>query len=186
MKSTILAVSGFIASVSAHGLLVSPAPRQPGAAHRASCGAQANYQDKNGNIQGVLQVARQQSDYNAATCNLWLCKGWKYEDNTANVQTYTAGQVVPIVFNVAAPHTGVANFSIVDTATNTIIGSPLKSWTDFASNSHTIPDDQKSFSVTIPSDLGSKCSTAGACVLQHFWDARNIDQTYESCIDFTV
>ncbi|KAG9870276.1 hypothetical protein KCV05_g23317, partial [Aureobasidium melanogenum] len=46
--------------------------------------------------------------------------------------------------------------------------------------------DQTSFEVTIPEDLGSKCSTPGACVLQHFWDARSVDQTYESCIDFTV
>jgi predicted carbohydrate-binding protein with CBM5 and CBM33 domain len=80
----------------------------------------------------------------------------------------------------------VANVSIVDTATNTIIGSPLVNYPDFANNARPTAADQLSFSVTIPSNLGSKCATAGACVIQHYWDAASIDQTYESCIDFTV
>ena len=40
--------------------------------------------------------------------------------------------------------------------------------------------------MTIPEDLGSKCSSAGDCVLQWYWFAESIDQTYESCVDFTV
>ncbi|KAF4555737.1 Hypothetical protein D9617_2g057000 [Elsinoe fawcettii] len=184
--ATILASAGLIATVSAHGLLVTPTPRQPGGtAHKAACGQQASYIDKNGNVQGILQVVRQQSDFKAADCNVWLCKGYQFADNTANVQKYSVGQVVPITFNIAAPHTGVANVSIVDTTTNTVIGSPLKSYSDFASNQHQSAADEKQFSITIP-DLGGKCATAGECVIQHFWDARNIDQTYESCIDFTV
>ena len=142
--------------------------------------------DNYGNIQGELQVAKTQTDYNAEKCKIWLCKGFKYEDNKDIVSTFTPGQKVPITFEVRAPHEGTANVSIVDTASNTIIGTPLISWDVYASSASSIPTSQTSFSVTIPEDLGSKCSTAGACVLQHFWDARSVDQTYESCIDFTV
>lgn len=128
----------------------------------------------------MLQVAASQTDYNAAECNVWMCKGYKYADNTALIESYTAGQVVPFTFDVRAPHTGVANVSIVDTATNTVIGEPLISWDVFASNSVTIPANETSFSITIPSDLGDKCSTAGACIIHHFWNAASVDQTYES------
>lgn len=114
------------------------------------------------------------------------CKGYKYADNTANVQSYTAGQVVDMTFDVRAPHTGYANVSIVSTATNSIIGDMLLVYSDFADNSKTIPANETSFSITIPSDLGDTCSTAGACVIQHYWNAESINQTYESCIDFTV
>jgi hypothetical protein len=185
-----IAVFGLVATtVKGHGFITSPQARLPGAAFQADCGQQVYYNQKGdnyGNVQGELQVATQQSDYNTAKCNLWLCKGFKYDDNKDSVQAYTPGQKVPIEFEVRAPHTGTANVSIVDTATNTVIGSPLISWDVYASVASSIPSDETSFSVTIPSDLGSKCATAGACVLQHFWDARSVDQTYESCIDFTV
>lgn len=122
-----------------------------------------------------------------AKCNLWQCKGFEFSDQPAgNVQAYTAGQSVPIHFDIRAPHDGVANISIVDTATNSVIGSPLKTFESFALTSVPIQADQEDFSITIPSDLGGKCMTAGECVVQMFWDARSIDQTYESCIDFTV
>ncbi|KAL1311359.1 hypothetical protein AAFC00_001532 [Neodothiora populina] len=184
-----LAVVGMAASVHGHGFITSPTARMPGSEMQAGCGQQVfNNQkgDNYGNIQGELQVAATQNDYDAAACNIWLCKGYKYKDNTANVQTYTAGQKVDFKFDIRAPHTGVANVSIVNTATNSVIGSPLASWDVFASNSNSDYANQTSFSITIPSDLGSTCSTAGACVIQHYWDAHDIDQTYESCVDFTV
>jgi hypothetical protein len=102
------------------------------------------------------------------------------------VQSWTAGQTVPFKFEVRAPHTGTANVSIVNTATNTIIGEPLLICIDFADNSKYIPANETSFPITIPSDLGDTCATAGACVVQHYWNAVSIDQTYESCVDFTV
>jgi hypothetical protein len=187
--SSILTAAGLLTTVSAHGLLTSPQPRLAGAAMEAACGTQVyNNQasDSYGNIQGELQVAASQTDYDAEACNIWLCKGYKYADNTANVQSWTAGQVVDFTFDVRAPHTGYANVSIVNTATNTIIGDQLLYYSDFADNSKTIPANETSFSITIPSDLGDTCSTAGACVLQHYWNAASIDQTYESCVDFTV
>jgi hypothetical protein len=188
--NTILALSAtLITSVSAHGFITSPQARMPGTAFESACGTQVYYNqasDNYGNIQGELQVAATQSDYNAAECNVWLCKGYKYADNTANVQSWTAGQVVPMTFDVRAPHTGYANVSIVNTATNSIVGDMLLVYDDFADNSKTIPANETSFSITIPSDLGDTCAEAGACVLQHFWNAESIDQTYESCIDFTI
>ncbi|CAL3964924.1 hypothetical protein PZA11_002188 [Diplocarpon coronariae] len=187
-SSAILAAAALVTAVAAHGSITTPLPRAAGENYKTVCGQQVyNNQaaDRNGNIQGVLQVANGQTDVTPA-CNVWLCKGFTFEDNTANVQTYTPGQVVPITFNLAAPHTGTANMSIVNTASNTIIGSPLLSWDVYASTSVPISSSETSFSITIPSDLGSQCATAGACVIQHFWDARSVDQTYESCIDFTV
>lgn len=187
--SIIAAGCGMVSTVASHGFLTSPQPRLAGDAMKAACGRQVfNNQasDSYGNIQGELQVAASQPDYDEEACNIWLCKGFKFADNTANVQTWTAGQTVEFKFDVRAPHTGYANVSIVNTATNTIIGDQLLVYSDFGDNSKTIPTNETSFSVTIPSDLGDTCSIAGACVLQHYWNAESIDQTYESCIDFTV
>ncbi|RYO82556.1 hypothetical protein DL766_002912 [Monosporascus sp. MC13-8B] len=182
-------VAGLISTVSAHGAISKPAPRMPGDAMRAACGQQMTINqlsDHYGNIQGQLQVANGQADFDASACEVWLCKGYQFDDNKDNVQSYTPGQVVPIEIEIRAPHTGTANVSIVKTSTNSIIGQPLISFEDYASTAHTIPANQKSFDITIPSDLGNECASAGDCVIQWYWDARSIDQTYESCIDFTV
>ncbi|KAI9648055.1 hypothetical protein NHQ30_002683 [Ciborinia camelliae] len=187
-SAILLTAIGLISSVSAHGRILTPTPRSPGAAMASACGQQVEVNqasDPNGNIQGMLQVAASQSDYNAAACNIWQCKGYKYADNTAKVQSWTAGQVIPFTFDVAAPHTGTANVSIVETATNTVI-KQLAYWSVFASVATGVTANETSFSITIPEDIGSQCSTAGACVIQHWWNAASIDQTYESCVDFTV
>ncbi|PQE20662.1 chitin binding protein [Rutstroemia sp. NJR-2017a BBW] len=180
-SAILLAAAGLISSVAAHGSIASPTPRQPGAAMASACGQQVEVNqasDHNGNIQGMLQVANSQSDYNAAECDIWLCKGYKWDDNKDLLQTYTAGQEVPIAFNVAAPHTGTANVSIVDTATNTVI-EQLLYYPVFASTATGVTANETLFSITIPSTLGDKCSTGGACVIQHYWNAASIDQTYD-------
>ncbi|KAL4787439.1 hypothetical protein BJX76DRAFT_354152 [Aspergillus varians] len=188
--SSILAVAGLVSLANAHGYITTPKPRLPGDAMSSACGQQVyNNQaaDRAGNVQGELQVAASQSDYNEAACHIWLCKGYQFADNKANVQSYTAGESVDFVIDIVAPHTGVANVSVVDTSTNSVIGSPLKEWTsDYASTATGVTEDDTNFSVTIPEDLGSQCSEAGACVLQWYWYAESIDQTYESCVDFTV
>jgi len=175
-----------IASVSAHGYITSPVARQPGTQFGAVCGSQTlsnQASDIYGNNQGELQVA---GSGLTTDCNLWLCKGFLFEDQDAsNIQSYTTGETVPIHFDIRAPHDGVANVSIVDTASNSVI-SQLKNFDQFALTSKPISSDQTDFDVTIPTDLGGRCSTAGECVIQMFWDARSIDQTYESCIDFVV
>ncbi|PKX93884.1 lytic polysaccharide monooxygenase [Aspergillus novofumigatus IBT 16806] len=186
---TLVALAGLVSMVHGHGFVTSPKPRMPGPAMKAACGNQVevNQQSDNyGNIQGELQVAKSQSDYSAGECDIWLCKGYKFDDNKDNVYSYTAGQTVDFVVDIRAPHTGVANVSVVDTATNTVIGNTLKSWTDYASTATGVSQDETNFSITIPDNLGSKCSEAGACVIQWYWFAESIDQTYESCIDFTV
>jgi hypothetical protein len=90
----------------------------------------------------------------------------KYDDNTAQVQSYTSGQEVDMYFAIRAPHDGYANVSIVDTATNTIIAADLKQWDEYALTSTSIPASEQNFTVTMPSTLGSQCSVAGDCVIQ--------------------
>ncbi|KAJ5917288.1 chitin binding protein [Penicillium verhagenii] len=182
------ALAGLIPLVHGHGFVTSPTPRYPGSAFEAACGQQAydmETADIYGNVQTMLQVADTQSDYNAAECDAWLCKGFKYADNNVTY-SYTAGETVDFEVTIQAPHTGVANVSVVDTSSNTVIGTPLISWSVYASVSTGVAANNTQFSVTIPDDLGDQCTTGGTCVLQWYWYAESIDQTYESCVDFTV
>ncbi|KAJ9487234.1 hypothetical protein VN97_g6073 [Penicillium thymicola] len=184
-----LAFASIISLANAHGFITKPEARQPGTAMGAACGQQVlsnQGSDKYGNIQGELQVASSQDDYKEADCDIWLCKGYKFDDNKDNVQSYKAGQKVPFTVDIRAPHTGVANVSVVATSSNKVIGAPLISWDVYASTASGVKADETDFSVTIPDDLGSQCATAGDCVLQWYWYAESIDQTYESCVDFTV
>ncbi|OOQ90425.1 putative chitin binding protein [Penicillium brasilianum] len=183
------ALAALLPLVHGHGFVTSPNPRMPGSAMKAACGNQVevNQQSDNyGNIQGELQVAASQSDYNAAECDIWLCKGYKFADNQDNIYSYTAGQTIDFTVDIRAPHTGIANVSVVDTASNTVIGDPLIYWSVYASTATGVTANETSFSVTLPDDLGSQCATAGDCVLQWYWYAESIDQTYESCIDFSL
>lgn len=174
----------------AHGYFTSPKARQPGPAFEAACGQQAYDNmaaDINGNIQGLEQITANQPDYNAKTCHLWKCKGMKYADNTANVQQYTAGQTVPLNFQIVAPHSGYANVSIIDlTGDGGKVLAQLKSWKQYALTSIPIKESWEKFSVKMPSSLESQCAKPGQCAIQMYWNAPSIDQTYESCIDFTL
>ena len=186
-QATSLTFLTILGTAYGHGFITSPPARLAGQAMAAACGQQMFSQqtsDNYGNIQGEMQVMG--SDFDPAQCNLWLCKGYQIADNAANVQSFTLGQTVPITVDIRAPHTGTANVSIVDTVSNSVIGEPLISFAEYASNASPIPANQKNFDVTIPDDLGGKCLEAGDCVIQWYWDARSTDQTYEACIDFTV
>jgi predicted carbohydrate-binding protein with CBM5 and CBM33 domain len=167
----VLAISfvSFLPLVYSHGLVTSPKSRQAGPAMAMACGQQVENQqtsDDAGNVQGELQVAQSQKDYNPTACNLFLCKGFQFADNTANVQTFSPGQTVPITVDIRAPHTGTCNVSVVDTITNQIIGTPLILFSDYASNAHPIPPNNTQFSVTLPSSLPDSCSQPGNCVVQ--------------------
>ncbi|PBL03290.1 hypothetical protein ARMGADRAFT_874061, partial [Armillaria gallica] len=169
-----------------HGKLTSPSPRSDtiGSAFSEACGSQllsVETSDAYGNIQQEMQT----STVDSSICNLWLCKGYQFADNEANVQSYTAGQTVSMTAEIRAPHTGIANVSIVATATNTIIGDALYSWDDYASNQSGVTADDEAWDITIPSDLGDQCATAGDCVIQWYWYSESVDQTYEDCVDFT-
>ncbi len=127
-----------------------------------------------------------QPDYNPETCHLWKCKGMKYADNTANVQHYKPGQTVPLNFQIVAPHDGYANVSIVSLSDNKVIAPNLKKWSQYALTSVPIKESQEKFSVKMPSSLGTRCAKPGECVIQMYWNAPSINQTYESCIDITI
>jgi predicted carbohydrate-binding protein with CBM5 and CBM33 domain len=179
-------ILAFLPLVAAHGFIKSPAPRQPGTAYKAACGEQPFYQqssDINGNVQGIKQVVGQ--NFDAADCNLWLCKGFQFDDNKDNVQSYKLGEKIPFEINIAAPHTGYANVSVVKTSSDTMIGEPLIEFENYAANAG-LASNNTAFSVTLPESLGGECTKAGDCVLQWFWDAPDINQTYESCVDFVV
>ncbi|RGP78222.1 hypothetical protein FLONG3_3638, partial [Fusarium longipes] len=179
-------ILAFLPLVAAHGFIKSPSPRMPGDAYKAACGDQPFYQqesDINGNVQGIKQVVG--SDLKAADCNLWLCKGFQFDDNKDNVQSYSLGEKIDFEINIAAPHTGYANVSVVKTSSDTIIGEPLIEFENYAANAG-LDSNNTAFSVTLPESLGGDCTKAGDCVLQWFWDAPDIDQTYESCVDFVV
>lgn len=179
-------LAALIPLVAAHGSIKSPPARQAGSAYSAACGEQPFNQqsaDKNGNVQGILQVVG--DDFNAASCKLWQCKGFQFDDNKDNVQQFSPGQTIDFDVEIAAPHTGYANVSVVKTGTDTIIGQPLIEFDNYASNAG-VDANNTAFSVTLPNDFGGDCTTEGDCVLQWYWDAPDINQTYESCVDFVV
>lgn len=187
MRSQLLTLT--LATLSAgHGIITNPKARSAGDAMKAVCGQQvtSNLQSNEyGDIQQLSQIGASQKDFDPATCDVSMCKGLQFNDNTANVQTFTAGQVVPISVDIQAKHTGTCNVSVVDTSTNTVIGNELAYFPVYASTSTELPMNNTQFDITMP-DVSSQCGTAGNCVVQWWWDSRESDQTYMSCIDFTM
>src|ERR1700743_3822549 len=116
------ALRAILPYVSGHGRVLSPPFRAPGSAFKSACGQQifnTESSDENGNIQQEMQTSKGQSDFDPTKCVLDVCKGYQFADNTANVQTFTAGQVVNIMAEITAPHTGVMNVSVLNAQTNT-------------------------------------------------------------------
>ncbi|KAJ3048201.1 hypothetical protein HK097_010786 [Rhizophlyctis rosea] len=159
----------------------------PGTGMDGPCGSTWRSIQQN-DIDGPGQLAfasiNQYANYNAQACHVFLCKGYQFSDSSGSAQRYSAGQTVPCRYTIRAPHPGYANVSIVDTAKNRLIGFPLHSWpSNFATHGNTA--DQLSFSITIP-NLNGRCTQPGECVIQHHWLSDLADQTYQSCVDFTV
>ena len=168
MKLTLASLLGVAALVSSHGLVQKPATRQPGAATGTACGKtmQNFYQIDNTSYPEALLRANPgglKDGYDAKKCNLWLCKGYQFADNSAHVQAYKPGDVIDMEVWIRIPHKGYANVSVVDTASNAVVGSPLLVWKDNYAATANPPKDQTKFSITVP-ELGGKCTTAGACV----------------------
>ncbi|GAW22382.1 hypothetical protein EKO27_g6194 [Xylaria grammica] len=194
MLSTLLQLASLAALAQGHGYISTPAMRMPGESTTSACGKSVVadiVRDKTSHVEGLPELAAKDSGYKPAQCNLWLCRGVQFADNKANVQTYKPGQTVEIKIDLTIPHAGSANVSIVDTNTNTIIGPALLSWPSGYADErqfygHTLPANQTDFSIEIPTTLGSKCASAGDCVIQWWWYGTAAKQTYESCIDFTV
>ena len=172
--SSIIAVAGLASVVSSHGVITKPIPRVVNNASIAACGTAVTKKitaDVTDHVEGLPEAAAKDAGYSAAKCNLWLCRGLQL-DSTSNVETYYPGQVVPIQVNLRIKHAGTANVSIVDTKSNTISGTPLLYWSDYANEKlPTLPANNSAFSVTIPTGLEDKCSTAGACVSCTFYVA---------------
>lgn len=128
------------------------------------------------------------SKFNAAECNLWLCRGLQLEDAAkAGIEVFTPGQKVDISVNIRIKHHGTANVSIVSTKTNKVIGDELLYWDKYADERlPSLPPNNTAFEVVIPTTLGTQCANAGDCVLQWWWYGTAAKQTYESCVDFTV
>jgi len=86
------------------------------------------------------------------------------------------------------PHEGPMNVSIIDTATNKAVGSPLIVFDSYADERlATLPANNTNFDVTMPTSLPTgACTQPGQCVLQWFWFGTAAKQTYESCVDFVM
>ncbi|KAF2473619.1 uncharacterized protein BDR25DRAFT_386431 [Lindgomyces ingoldianus] len=181
--SALLSTAIFTATVLAHGNVTSPPSRQPGAAMQKVCGAPAVaaiLADGTGPLENIPSNG-------AANCNIFMCKGAQFADNQANVQQFTAGEIVNFEVQLPIPHEGPANVSIIDTATNTVVGPPLIEFDSYADeNLAVLPLNNTAFSVTMPANLGAKCAVAGECVMQWFWFGTAAVQTYENCVDFVM
>jgi hypothetical protein len=170
------------ATVCAHGNIVSPAVRGPGPAMKAACGAEAVAAVMADPTTPLEDVPAQ-----GAMCKLDLCRGAVLADNMKNVQTFTAGQVIPMKAQLPIPHKGPMNVSIIDTKTNKAMGPPLISFDVYADeNLATLPANNTDFSVKVPAMPAGMCAQAGACVMQWFWSGTAAMQTYESCVDFVM
>ncbi len=166
--ASLLSLTGLVVQASAHGLVTNPVTRPPGQATEAACGkimAEFYRADNTSYPEALLRAnpGGLKAGYDAKKCNLYLCKGYQFADNAANVQSYKAGQVVNLDVWIRIPHKGYANVSVVDTTSNTVIGTPLISWPDNYAATATPPANQTKFSIKIP-ELGNKCTEAGVCV----------------------
>ncbi|KAK3082147.1 hypothetical protein LTS18_002939 [Coniosporium uncinatum] len=183
--STLLALGALLLrTVFAHGNITSPPARQPGPAMAAACGkpaVAAVMADPTTPLEDVTGAA------GVPQCKLDLCRGAMFEDNTAQVQMYSAGDVVNMQAILPIPHEGPMNVSIIDTATNKAIGEPLISFETYADESlDVLPANNTDFSVTMPQLKAGQCTQAGECTMQWFWFGTSAQQTYESCVDFVM
>ncbi len=164
-----------VALASAHGLVSKPATRLPGDATAVVCGKPmvAFYKsDETSYPEALKRSSGWDTGFSASKCNLYLCKGFQFEDNKDNVQKYKPGDVVDMEVKIRIPHKGYANVSVVDLGANAVIGDPLKKWAENYAAVINPPKDQTSFSVKIP-DLGGKCTQAGQCVCDYPFPERD-------------
>ena len=191
MRSSLLVAATFVIGALGHARVLEPAPRKSGAVSAAACGP-AVTKSLTADLASPLEdaIRKQDSEYNAEACELYFCRGFKYEDNKSLVKKYSAGQVVPFRIDMIARHTGYANVSVIDLQAKKPIGSPLVYWPRYFDNTLGFPNwpkNETEFSVSIPSNLPTACKTAGNCALQWWWYAAyDNKQHYMNCIDFTV
>jgi hypothetical protein len=165
---SLLGLAGLATTVISHGVITSPPIREAGPAMDVACGASVAdliRADPTSHVEGEPEAAALIADFDATACNVFLCKGLQFGDNTANVQTFQPGQVVNMLADIPIPHEGPCNVSIIDTKTNTAIGDPLIEFASYADEAlPVLPANNTNFDVTIPTTLGTACATAGDCV----------------------
>ncbi|KAJ9150740.1 hypothetical protein NKR23_g3555 [Pleurostoma richardsiae] len=193
MRASFFCIAALAVTVAAHGYVDFPPAREVGPASLAACGRAVTddiRKDNTSHVEGLPELAAGDSGYHADKCNLWLCRGLQFGDNSANIQKYKAGEVVHMKIKLTIPHDGSANVSIVNTNSNKIIGDMLKYWKSGYANERqfyakTLPANNTDFNVTLP-DVSAQCAEPGACILQWWWYGVGARQTYESCVDFTM
>ena len=186
----LLSFSLLFALTNAHGIVTYPPVREPGPASLAACGPAITEIIKADNQTGtevLHKVSSTDTKFQAEKCNIALCKGLQFEDNLHNTQKFNPGQVVNFTVWTRIPHKGWASVAIVDATTpypNVLVGKSLLSFeTDSVSGySHELEEGMSGeykvemapvdmeFNVTIPRDLGGRCTKAGDCVsFPPFW-----------------
>ncbi len=166
LTTALVSLTAMVAHTSAHGLVSKPATRLPGDATAAVCGKPmvAFYKaDETSYPEALKRQSGWDSGLKPAQCNLYLCKGFQFEDNKDNVQKYKPGDVIDLEVKIRIPHKGYANVSVVDLAANAVIGEPLKKWADNYAATSSPPKDQTQFSIKLP-DFAGKCTVPGQCV----------------------
>lgn len=169
MLQSLLPLTALAALATAHGLVETPLARAPGAATAAVCGQNMvdfYNSDPTSYPEALMRGQGWDQGWDPAACDHFLCKGFQFEDNADNVQEYTAGQEVDFGVFIRIPHVGYANVSVVDTASNAVVGEALKVWEDGYADGAVFPDlpvDQTNFTITIP-ELDGQCAEPGACV----------------------
>lgn len=91
-----------------HGYVSSPTARTPGPAGDAACGKMAMddiWKDNTSHVEGLPELAAKDSDFRPEKCNLWLCKGMWYDDNSNHLQTYSPGEEVHMTVLLTIPMT---------------------------------------------------------------------------------
>lgn len=188
MKPTPLPLLALAALASAHGNITFPPARLPGPAMVALCGQPA--------VDTVLSdgtIALEEITPSSPACNIGLCRGAQFADvPAAHIQSYSPGQVVLVEVALTIPHLGPANLSIVETATNTVVGDILLFFDTYADEAvEELPGNNTAFGVTMPvgkkgEEAVRRCGVPGRCVLQWWWLGTGAKQTYESCVDFVM
>lgn len=174
-------------AVLGHAGVSSPPIRRPGNNFLQTCG-QASFASVTGDPTGHIE---EQEPVNAG-CDLTLCRGMLFSDQPAsNVQTVKASQAMEMSVDCTIPHGGPANVSLVDTTaggSGAIIGSFLKTFSDFCPTTGPTPTDQTNLQYTLPDaeTIGGKCQTAGDCVVQLFWATPDFSQNYYYCVDVVM
>ncbi|KAI1825452.1 hypothetical protein F4861DRAFT_537919 [Xylaria intraflava] len=187
MKYTLASLTSLAAlsGVQGHAVIQEPVPRGTGPKQEELCGSVITAvleRDITGPIENAMNSA--DADYN---CNAYLCRGYQWEDNEDKVQVVQAGDVLTFHIDlVAGHHPGYANVSVVDLASNTVIGEPLVQWDNWPDSKSGPPRNDTDFQATIPDTLGTACDEGGKCAIQWYWWSISNSQTYESCVDFYV